>query len=395
MKKLLSTVFILVVLSVTFFIPSVYAKENKTPVNVVLEKAQTVDGDYFAAGDSVRVSGTVNGDAYVAGGVVTVDGIINGDLLVAGGTVRVEGPVKNDVRALGGTVTFANGIGGNVTIGAGTMVVSPQAKISGSMVAGAGALELYGPVGKGLTIGAGTLTTNAAIGGNVLVAAEDFVLQPKTKIAGDLTYWSQKEATFADNVALSGATVFHEVKDDEAKASRVAKTTAKGFVGTLAAAGAILATIGFAVMYIAGVIILWLLPVFSEKTVAMMQKNGWGSFGLGMVAVIVLPIIALTCIATVVGIPLGIFVLVLLGLLCFMGHLYASLFVGRSIFHGLKADTAHKAWQLLAGMVLVALLNLIPILGWLLKGILVLIGAGAVLFEKQNVYRQMRGKRLV
>jgi cytoskeletal protein CcmA (bactofilin family) len=393
--KLLAKLIVLTVLSATFFVPVIHAKENKAPVNVVLEKAQIINGDYFAAGDSVHVSGTVNGDAYIAGGMVTVDGVINGDLLVAGGTVRVEGPVKNDVRALGGTVTFAGTVGGNMTIGAGTVVVSPQAKVGGSMVAGTGSLELYGPVGKGLTIGAGALTINSVIGGNVLVAAEDFTLQPKTKIAGDLTYWSQKEATFADNVALSGDTVFHEVKDDEAKASQVAKTTATGLVGALTAASAVLVILGFVAMYITGILILRLLPSFSERTVTMMKKNGWGSFGLGIVTVIVIPILAVTCMFTVVGIPVGIFLFMMTALLGFTGHIYASLFVGRSIFQGFKAERVHTAWQLLVGMAAIGIVSLIPIIGWLTKGILVLIGTGAVLFEKQNVYRQMRGKHLV
>ncbi len=395
MKKLLSAVFILVVLSVTFFVPPVYAKDNKTPVNVVLEKAQTVQGDYFAAGDSVHLSGTVNGDAYVAGGVVTVDGTINGDLLVAGGTIRVEGPVKNDVRALGGSVTFTNTVGGNVTIGAGSVIVSPQAKMGGSMVAGAGTLDLYGPLAKGLTAGVGTLTSNTAIGGNVLLAAEDIALQSKTKIAGDITYWSQKEAVVADNVTLSGEMIFHEVKDDEAKASQVAKSTATGFVRTVSAIGAILVTLGFVALYIAGLIILWLMPALSEKTVNMMRKNSWGSFGLGVVAVIGLPILGVTSLFTVVGIPLGIFLFTVLGLLCFVGHIYAALFVGRSVFRGFNATGVHNAWQLLTGMILVGIVSVIPILGWLVKGILVLIGTGAVLFEKQDVYRQMRSKHLV
>jgi len=54
---------------------------------VVLSVGQEVQGDYFAFGPHVEISGTVHGDVYAAGGEVLVDGIVDGDLIVAGGEV--------------------------------------------------------------------------------------------------------------------------------------------------------------------------------------------------------------------------------------------------------------------------------------------------------------------
>lgn len=392
--KLFAKFLVLVLISVTLFVPPALAKDNETPVTVILEKTETVNHDYFAAGDTVRVSGIVNGDAYIAGGTVFIDGTINGDLLVAGGTVQINGTIKNDVRAVGGTVNFGNLVGGNVSVGAGTVMMSPQAKITGSLLAGAGTLDVYGPVGKGVTAGTGTMTLNNTVGGDVLVASEDFLLQPKTKIAGDTTYWSQKEATVSDNVALSGALTYHKVEQDETKSTGMAKAGVKGMMGVLAGMSVILLSVGFITLFLFGVIVMWLLPTFTEKSLNYMQKNPWGSFGLGIVMVIGLPILAVTALFTVVGIPLGIFLFMILSLLCLMGHIYAAIFVGRGIFTGFKADV-HKNWHLFVGLVVLGIFTLIPVIGWLARSVFVLMGTGAVLFERGNVYRQMRAKHLI
>lgn len=393
MVKLFAKFLVLVLISLSFFVPTTLAKENEAPVTVTLEKNETVNRDYFAAGDTVRILGTINGDAYIAGGTVFIDGAINGDLLVAGGTIQISGTVKNDVRALGGTVNFGNTVGGNVTVGAGTAMFSPQAKIGGSLLAGAGTLDLYSPVGRGITAGAGTFTLNNTVGGDMLIAVEEMLFQAKTKVAGDVTYWSEKEAQIADNVALSGDLVYHRVEKNESKPS-INKDGKKGFMAAVAGISIVLISIGFITLFVTGLLIMWLLPVFTDKTVSYMHKNPWGAFGMGIVAVIFLPILSITAMATVVGIPLGIFLGAILALLCLVGHIYAAVFIGKGIFSGMKTEV-HRAWQLLVGLVVLGILSLIPVLGWLARIVFVLIGTGAILFEKNSVYRQMRSKHLV
>lgn len=394
MTKLFERVIVLFVLFSAFCVPHVYAANDHSEINVVLERKDTINKDYFAAGDSVRISGTINGDAYVAGGTVTIEGTINGDLLVAGGTVQINGPVKNDVRAIGGVITFANTVGGNVSLAAGTVVIHPESRIGGSVLAGAGIMNMYAPVGRGVTAGAGTLTINNAIGGDLTAAVGELTMQPKTKVGGDVTYWAEKEAIIRDNVQISGDLVFHEMPKNEAKQAQMAKgnmkTMAAAFMGV--ALTAMLANL--VALFILGLILITLLPKFSERTLTGINKNPWGSFGLGLVIMVVAPILTLTAVMTVVGIPVAVFFIMAIGFLCILGNIYAALYIGRRVFTSLHTDI-HIAWQLLTGLVLLGILALVPVLGWLVKGIFGLIGVGAFLFEKQATYMQMRAKHIV
>ncbi len=52
---------------------------------VVLSAEQEIQGDYFAFGPHVEISGTVHGDVYAAGGEVLVDGVVDGDFVCGNG----------------------------------------------------------------------------------------------------------------------------------------------------------------------------------------------------------------------------------------------------------------------------------------------------------------------
>lgn len=394
MKKLFAKLFILVFLSLTFFVPASFAKGPQQPVNVVLEKNEIINKDYFAAGDTVTLSGTVNGDAYIAGGNVLMEGTINGDLFVAGGMVTIRGRIKNDLRAAGGNVTIAGPVGGNVTVGGGNTTVSPEGSIVGSLLAGSGNLELHGPVGKGLTAGVGNLTINAPVGGDALLGTGQLTLQPKTRIAGDLTYWSEQEAVLQGTATVTGELTYHNLPRQDAKAATFAKGRIGIFTGLFAGTAAMMAGILLVALFVFGLVLMTLLPNFTGKVMSIIEKNPWGSFGLGVVTVILLPVLAVTAMVTIIGIPVGIFLFMALGVLCLVGHIYAAVFIGRGVFTWLKTDT-HRAWQLLVGLVILGIFMLIPIVGWLARAIFILIGTGAVLFEKHAVYRQMRMRHLV
>ena len=46
----------------------VYAAKNlQRSETVLVPKGEVIDGDYFAAGETVTIGGTDNGDAYIAG----------------------------------------------------------------------------------------------------------------------------------------------------------------------------------------------------------------------------------------------------------------------------------------------------------------------------------------
>ncbi len=394
MKTLLRlcSIFLLIPALFTF---QVFAKVPDKQTTMTLGKNEVVNKDYFAAGDTVIISGTVNGDAYVAGGTVIVDGAINGDLLAAGGTIQIRGPVKNNIRAAGGTVTLSSRVGGNVTLGGGNVTIADTAVLTGSVVAGAGNLEIFAPVGKGMTIGGGNILIGNKVGADVLAGAKQLTLLAGSSVKGNITYWSDEDAKVIEGATVTGGLQKHSFPKTDWQSKKMDAVASQKAMSKAAAGFAAFWMIGSLLfLFIVGLVLFHLFPSFTTKTLDGMRKNPWPSLGIGLVAVIVLPVVAVALLFTVIGIPVSIVIFFSLGILYVFADLYASLFTGEWVFSRLKRKPA-RPWQLLTGLVLLTIIFFIPVIGWLVKTGLILIATGAFVTQKLAVYHEIRSRNIV
>ena len=389
MKKI--SVIVLTVL-LLMFVPSVAAQSLMQGKSVFLPKDKTVNENYFAAGDTVTVSGTVNGDAYVAGGTVYVDGTINGDLLVAGGTLNITGVVTGDIRGAGGQVNIGGKVDGNVTIVGGNINISENANISKGLVAAGGQLNIMAPLGKGMVAGAGQLTLNNTINGNVLAGVGNLVMSPRAKINGNLTYYSEDKATFSTGAVVKGSVDYHQQKTykPERNNKQVEKAATK-MIGT----GLIMMAIySFITTFIAGALIIRFVPRITQQTIDIIDRHPWTSMGIGFLTLVVTPIIAFLLVITILGIPFAVFLMTLYFIVLCVSHIFVALYAGRKISGWLNWKT-NSYLTFFMGLLAVSIGMSIPVLGWLLKFIITIVGIGSLLIAKKEVYTQLRAKNLI
>jgi len=373
-----------------FFVSVVSAQNNdKKPKNVVLAKDEVVNKDYFAAGDSVTLSGTVNGDAYLAGGNVIVEGTINGDLLVAGGMVEIRGKITDNVRAVGGQIVISAQVGKNLTVAGGTVNLTDSAKIGGSLVAGTGTLSVFSPVGKDLNIGVGQVTLGNTIGGGVRAGVGQLTLTPNAKVSGDLIYWSDAQAQIQSGAQVLGQTT-HNLPP--AKALKEAKPAR--ILGIFTGASLALKIASFLWALIIGLLLLKFFPVYSRRTIEVMIKKPWASLGMGLLILILTPIIFLILLITVLGIPIAFVLLVTFLIIAYLAKIFVSIFIGQKVLRYFGSKTGSN-WALLLGLVVYGIVTLIPILGPVVSLLVVIFGLGAVFLEEKDFYHQLRSKNLV
>ncbi len=109
------------------------------------------------------------------------------------------------------------------------------------------------------------------------------------------------------------------------------------------------------------------------------------SFGMGFLILALTPIAAVIALATGIGLPLS-FILILMWFLtlCF-GKLIAISMIGIKIFRIKEKSGFWKTYGTFAfGALIYVGVGLIPIIGWIIKFILILLGTGAfVLYEKK------------
>jgi hypothetical protein len=388
MKKL--SIFI-VFLSAFLLTPiSVFAQNvnitNRPRTIVTVSTNEVINQDYFAVGDEVDIFGTVNGDVYVAGGQVIINGIVNGDVLAAGGSIDISGKISQNVRIIGGQITVNGDIGRNLSIAGGNIQVNNSAKIGGNVVLAGGNISVSTPISKNLTAAVGNLVLSNDIKGNVNVADGNLHLTPKAHVFGNLTYLSKEKVTIDAGAKVDGSTVQNIPPIVEIPQAQVQKTIA-GFV--------VFAEIfSFISSLIIGLLLILFLPKFSLNVAQTINDKTWTSLGLGLLALIITPILAIVLFATIIGIVPGVLLFVWYFVSLYTARIFSIYFFGSKISKWIgREETGILA--LIIGLVVYYLIAFIPVIGSLFKFILVLFGLGALVIAKREAYLAGRDKKII
>ncbi len=324
----------------------------------------------YTAGGSVLMNNSTLGDAVVVGGDVTIEGNVESDLIVAGGSVYINGPVGGDIRVAGGDVIINNSVGGDVVGVGGTIRLSDRAVVGGDVVVAGGQVEVLGPVAGKLTILGEMVTMNNAVAGAVAItASEKLSLGEKTNFAGEAKYKSWQEAQIADG-AQTGNLQYEQIPRKQNEGGKaLAGVLTLGFVFKLLA------------MILASLVLLKLFPKTSTELVTHLKENVWANLGIGFVAFIAMPIMALLLLFTFVGFYAALIVFVLWLLWCMVGALVGMVFVGAWINQKfIKKEQLTIDWQaVVLGVVIVSILALIPAIGWLISLLIVWVGFGTII----------------
>lgn len=389
MNKILISILLFFVF---FFVilTAISAQEYQSKKVVVLSKDKIIDNNYFAAGESVTVSGTVNGDAYVAGGNLLVDGTINGDLLIAGGTVTISGIISQDLRVAGGQINIEGTINGNITVTGGTIIVSNSAVINGSLVAAGGQISVLAPIEKSVTIGGGQVTLSNIINGDVMAGVGQLTLTPNSRINGNLTYYSEENVQMLSGASVSGLIKKETPPIKEQQAHQTSKMVAKAISGI--ALG--FTIISFVAAFIVGLLLVNIVPVFMQKTVKYIHIKPWSSLGFGALILFLSPILFVMMILTLIGAPLALVLLTLYGIIIYFAKIIVALFIGQWIQKILN-NKQTLVMGLFIGLLGYYLLSFIPILGFMIQGIFLLSGIGALVLSKKEMYTFLRTKKYI
>jgi cytoskeletal protein CcmA (bactofilin family) len=381
MKRILAV--LLLFTSALIVAPVALAQRNMRSEEVsTLGESETIDEDYFATGEKVVLSGTVNGDAYLAGGNIIVDGVVNGDLLVAGGNLNIQGEVTGDIRAVGGDVQIDGVVGGNVTTVGGSIRVDDDSQIAGSMVAGGGNVEVFGPIGKGLTAGAGTLLIANSVGGNVVTGVGELDLSSNAVVNGELNYMSEEKARISRGATVS-AGINHRVPPrhiDENKKEAIFQGAATGWT-----------IFKYLSSFVIGAILLWGLPNFMQKTRDTLVKKPVQSLGLGFLVLVVTPVAAVILMITVIGLPLGLVLLLGYLFLIYVSKVFVAYAIGVRILN----PKSNRYAALALGLLILAVVWFIPIIGGLVEFVAILLGLGTYAMTKRAMLQNFRSKKLL
>jgi hypothetical protein len=151
---------------------------------------------------------------------------------------------------------------------------------------------------------------------------------------------------------------------------------------------------GLITSLILGLLFIWLLPVYTQKTVDLIKNKFWFSVLIGFIALIVIPIVGIIFAVTVLGIPVTLVLMFAYFVLIYIAKIFISLTIGRFIAEKAKWSM-NSYWAFVLGIFIYYIVGFVPVVGGLMKIFATFAGIGAILIQKKTDYLAFREKKLI
>lgn len=336
--------------------------------------------NYYAAGHRVDVSRPMLGDVVVAGGEVEITQPVAGDILAAGWRVSLSGRADDDVRMAGAKIVVNAPVNGDLTVAGGDVAIGSASQLLGRSWITGGHVQVEGLVDREVHIAGGTVEIAGEVRQPITVIAEKLEILPSARILSGLQYKSPAPALIANGAAVSGPVTFTRIEAREAREAHSFRAVS---------------TVLFAFhLTIAGLLLLWLMPAFMTRVVDTLRAAPAQSALLGVGLVLGVPVAALILVFSVLALPIGLTLVALYFVGLLAAVLAIALFVGdfeARMFNRTTTTYLARAVWLIAGVLSLAILRAVPILGTFVVFTCILFGLGALALAGYDVYRRAHG----
>lgn len=343
---------------------------------VFVPAGETIDDTLVAVGETVEITGDVTGDLIAVGRRVVISGHVGGQVFTAAKSVTITGEVDGSVLGVASdTVRIAsNRIGRNVYAAGSTIELSDDARVASNAVVAGERVQIAGFVGRDL-FGAGQdINVSGSIGGALNAYAEHIALLAPARVAGNVTAHVEhaNDLTVSPSAVIGGEIETAIMKSHE----RNEYLTLEFYAFQL---------VRFAAAFFAGAILLALVPSMRRISIDS-ASSALVAGGVGLVTLVAVPIIAVLVAVTVVGLPIGLFGLMLWVVGVYLAKVVVAYFVGARLLEAAD-NPRHYTLMLALGLALVIVLINVPFIGGVFSFALEILGLGLLVLFLKRTYQ--------
>ena len=365
------------------------------------EADTTYDEDIYIGGNSIRFQSNLTGDLLGGSRDLVFSGHCEGDLMWGAQHITIKGPVDRTVRVFAQDIEVNAPIGRDLLAFGGVIIIGPGTRVMKNGYLFGDNVQFNGFVGEDLRIEGNKVSISGTINGNLNIEAKNLEIRPNTVIEGNLIYKTPEKAKIESSVRIAGETKWTELpaKSQESKYKAFKPITffvdmflvfnfilsMLVFIITLLLGNSALIPLMFLALIICGIVIVSLNRNFAARAVGVLEKRFFASFGLGILLIFLFPIASFLALISFIGIPLAILLLSIFGIVSFIGSIYAAQFVGCGIGRLLNLGRRPLSiLTLIIGIVVLAGLVLIPVVGWIIAFIVISSGFGSVILSLER-----------
>lgn len=318
-----------------------YTSSDLFLYNANIEMSDIVDGNVFAFGSSVKITGEIYGDLFVYASTLDIseDAIIHGNVFAYAGTITVSG-IVSDIYAVSNSFSLEK-----------TAILARNLNLYSNTV------SLSGQIKRDANISAGNITLDKDE--NVIVN-------------GNLYYTSAQEAQIPDG-AISGEVKFTPV---ETNSQNIILSAVFGIIKAL--------IFSFVVIMLS----IWITPKFKDRVCEIISKKSLKAFGIGLLTFFGIIILSFILLISTYGFGISIAVagIALLILAYSISNTVFSMAIGKFIANkfNLTKNTPFVLLSLLI-VLIIQLIKFVPYIGTPITFITAIVGLGTLCI---NAYKR-------
>jgi len=364
-------------------------------------KADSVyDDDVFIAGNKLKFDSKVRGDLFAACNEMVQSEIVDGNFNSFSQSIQSLGPIRGSFRSFARYVSCNAPIGRNLIAFGQEITIGPDVDIGRDAHLFAANVNFQGNVKGDLKAYSREIVFSGSVGGDFVYKGGELSIDPDAVIEGDLIYETPEKADISTSARITGEVKWTRTERKEREQSGWV-TFGKVFTWLISHRGYFLFMtiislglfMGLAIPFPAGLsmVILWIMLAISGNILIVLSKGMalrteqnlsnklFPSLGIGFAILFLAPIVAVVLLLTIIGAPLGAVLILLFGAGCFGGGIYAALFIGRKICRLLGIGDGRPGYLCFTiGMVILVALSFIPIIGYLLSMLVIMMGLGGL-----------------
>jgi cytoskeletal protein CcmA (bactofilin family) len=326
---------------------------------LTIPASETIDDTLIVRGETVLIEGTITGDVIAFGEEINVTGSIRGNLFTFAEIVKVRGDVGGLVLGAANTYTLStSSVGGDLWLAGENIEVGGDVRIGRNVAIASDNVSVGADVGRDLFAYAETVDMSGNLGGNLEAFSQRLRLLGDAHIVGNVRFRGNEAELFrADEVRVDGDVEFLARPEEKNRYATVEFYLWQ--IAQLIAA------------FLFGLAMLWLVPALRGLSIGA-GLEGLKSAGIGIVALVSVPIIAVLVAITLIGLPFTFLALVA----WLLGIYLATIVVGASIGQMLVSNSDSMPLTLLAGLATVMVVVNLPVIGGIIGFIFTIIGLG-------------------
>lgn len=338
----------------------------------------------YMAGSDVRPANHIEGDLIGAGGRIAIDQPVGGDALLAGGTVDVRADIGDDLRTMGGDIALDAAVHGDAVAAGGRVRLGRSASVGGDALIAGNVVEIAGHVAGATHVAARSVTIGGQLDGDVAAVGDRIELLPGAHVAGNLRWASPNQIVIAADARVDG-----QVQRDTATSDRASRMTANRDRGTGIGPGLIA---WYLLLLVCAAALIAAMPRTADAARAAFGRSPLASIGLGFALLLGTPLLAVALLASLVGAPIGLALLLLYPFALLAGYLVSAWWLGEQARvhlapHQVPGFGLRFAWLALALAILV-LVGAVPGLGFVVGLLACVAGLGALALAVRHMRRK-------